>query len=308
MLRREVALKVPRVEALLTPELRRRFLREAQAAAALNHSGIVPVYEAGEVGPICYIASAYCEGKTLAAWLREHTVPVRTAAEWTATLAEAMAYTHRHGILHRDLKPSNIILSVVSGPLSIGAQESDNGQGTRDRRQPKITDFGLAKVMEQAGDETRSGALLGTPAYMAPEQAAGRLHDFSPATDVHALGVILYEMLVGRPPYCGETALETFTQISAWDPTPPRRLRPGVPRDLEAICLKCLEKDPRRRYPDGGALAEDVRRFLAGVPTRARPDRRRDRIGAVVDRSASWSPCDGRGCLSPHRGWKVRPS
>jgi WD40 repeat protein/tRNA A-37 threonylcarbamoyl transferase component Bud32 len=272
VLRRQVALKVPRPEAILMPELRRRFLREAQAAAGLSHPGVVAVYEAGEIGSICYIASAYCEGKTLAAWLSEQAgpVPVRDAAELTAALAEAVAYTHRRGVLHRDLKPSNVILSVVSSPLSV-APDSQNGLRTTDYGQPRITDFGLAKVMEQAGDETRSGAVLGTPAYMAPEQAAGRLRDIGPATDVHGLGVILYEMLVGRPPYRDATELNTLVQVNTLEPASPRRLRPEVPRDLDAICLKCLQKDPRRRYPDGGALADDLGRFLAGTATSARP-------------------------------------
>jgi WD40 repeat protein/serine/threonine protein kinase len=280
-LRREVALKLPRPEALLAPELRQRFLREAQVAAGLDHPGIVPVFEVGEVGPVWYIASAYCEGTTLAAWLKEQPdlVAASAAAALVAALAEAMHYTHSRGIVHRDLKPANVLLAGARGegretretaPLREAGKLSSLAPHPSPLT-PKITDFGLAKLMEQAGDGTRSGALLGTPAYMAPEQAEGRLQDIGPATDLYALGVILYELLTGRPPFRSQTEMDTLRQVATQDPVAPRRLRGDVPRDLEAVCLKCLEKEPGRRYAEAGALAQDLRRFLAGQPTRARP-------------------------------------
>ncbi len=268
VLGRQVALKVPRPEVLVTPEVRRRFLREAEAASRLDHPHIVPVYEVGEEGPICYIASAYCEGPTLAQWLRLQTgsVPVRLATRLVAVLSAAVAHAHERGILHRDLKPSNILL-----------QRSDGSPSARDEVchelgfVPRICDFGLAKLLDQVSQETRSGVPIGSPEYMAPEQAAGRLREQGPATDVYALGVILYELLTGRPPHRGETDLETLRLVTDQDPPSPRALRPGLPRDLETIALKCLEKRPARRYSSASELAADLQRFLDGKPVGARP-------------------------------------
>src|SRR5262249_42107297 len=191
-LRREVALKVPHAGALADEVLRRRFVREAEAAAGLEHANVVTVYEAGEEGPICYIATAYCPGPNLAQWLkeREHPVPPREAAELVAALADGVEHAHGHGVVHRDLKPANVLLAP---------------DGT-----PKITDFGLAKILSEspaAAEQTQSGAVVGTPAYMAPEQAAARREQVGVAADVWALGVILYELLTGRPPYQADTTL-----------------------------------------------------------------------------------------------------
>ena len=185
-LRREVALKVPHPEIVFTPALRSRFLNEAQAAAGLDHPNLVQVYEAGSIGPIPYIASAYCEGPTLAAWLkaRQEPVPIRQAAELLARLAEGVHHAHLRGVLHRDLKPANVLLSADADSP---ATDSSTLPLT-----PKITDFGLAKLLDGGGDQTRSGAILGTPRYMAPEQAEGRRSAIGPATDVYALGTILY--------------------------------------------------------------------------------------------------------------------
>lgn len=264
-LRRKIALKVPRPETLMSREHHRRFIREAQTAAGLDHPGIVPIYESGEIGPIWYIASAYCGGCTLADWLKRNQkpVPVRDAANLILALAEAMHYTHSRGIVHRDLKPSNILLphAAVS---AVDAREVS-------LREPRITDFGLAKLLEVQSDETRSGLLLGTPAYMAPEQAEGRLREVGPATDVYALGVILYELLTEKNPFVGRTDLDTLRQIGQCEPASPSRLRHNLPRDLEAICLKCLSKSPERRYRAAGELAADLRLFLGGKPTLARP-------------------------------------
>ena len=269
-LRREVALKVPRAEVVVTPELRARFRHEAMAAAGLDHPNIVPVYEAGEEDSVCFIASAYCPGMTLAAWLRRRTAPVPypQAAELVATLAEAVEHAHRRGVLHRDLKPSNVLLEepAPDGPAADGSELV-----------PRVTDFGLAKLLDawQAEDgganPTVSGVILGTPNYMAPEQADGRAGAVGPAADIYSLGVILYEVLTGRPPFQEDSALETLVLVRTQDPLPPSRLRPRLPRDLETICLKCLNKQPQARYPTALALAEDLRRFLAALPIRARP-------------------------------------
>jgi WD40 repeat protein len=274
LLGREVAVKVPRAEIMMTPAWRERFAREARAAAALDHPNIVPVYEAGEVGPLCFLVSAYCPGVTLAGWLQERRepVPVRAAAELVAALADAMAHAHDRGVLHRDLKPSNILLTLSGRPEGGTVSAPLEGRPLN-QFVPRITDFGLAKLLQEGlgADPTRSGAILGTMKYMAPEQAAGKVKALSPATDVYALGIILYEVLIGRPPFQGESELEILRQVQDEEPVPPRRLRPGVPRDLETICLHSLNKEPARRYPTAGALGADLRRFLAGEPVRARP-------------------------------------
>jgi WD40 repeat protein len=277
---RQIALKVPQPEFIFTPELRRRFLREAQMVAQLNHPHIVPVYETGEVGPICYIASAFCGSQTLSSWLRRPRPPVagQIAAQWVALLADAVEHAHRHGILHRDLKPSNVLLvprQSVPERLPPAPPADREAEVTLDSLVPHLIDFGLAKALEPDGDSTRSGAVLGTPAYMAPEQAEGRLHDVGPATDVYALGAILYELLTGQPPFQGTSDVRTLHQVVLQEPKRPSRLHLKLPRDLEAICLKCLEKQPDRRYQSAADLAADLRRFLTNSPTQARP------IGAI---------------------------
>jgi WD40 repeat protein len=269
-LRRELALKVPRAEVLLTPELRRRFQHEAMAAAGLDHPNILPVYEAGEEGSVCFIASAYCPGITLAAWLRQRSgpVPYRVAAGLVATLAEAVEHAHRRGVLHRDLKPSNVLLETPA-PGTLGGDGSE--------LVPRITDFGLAKLVDEgpgasdAASPTLSGVILGTPSYMAPEQAEGHSGAVGPAADIYSLGVILYEGLTGRPPFQEDSALETLVLVRTQDPLPPSRLRPRLPRDLETICLKCLHKDPAARYGTAALLAEDLGRYLRNEPILARP-------------------------------------
>jgi WD40 repeat protein/serine/threonine protein kinase len=272
---RNVALKVPRPEVLLGPSSRRRFLREAEAAGALEHPNLIPIYEVGEQGLVCYIASAYCAGPNLARWLTERSepVPMRSAAQLMSTLARGVEHAHRRGVLHRDIKPANVLLEATSEqPFMV----EDLSSWT-----PRLTDFGLAKVLEITEDETRTGNLLGTPAYMAPEQAEGRLADVGPATDVYALGVVLYELVTGRAPFRGQSDVQTLQQVSRGEPLRPSRFRQGLSRDLEAIILKCLARDPARRYASAFDLAKDLDRFLSGEPTLARPS-------SLIEKTAKW--------------------
>jgi WD40 repeat protein/serine/threonine protein kinase len=300
VLGRKVALKVPRPEVVMSPDVRRRFLREARAAAGLDHPNLVPVFDAGEAGPLCYIASAYCPGFTLSAWLKARTEPVppELAARLIAALGDAVQHAHDRGILHRDIKPSNVILS--SHATNPEAPHGDRGMragtlppdppppshnGSRDENlSPRLTDFGLARIAEDADEETRTGVPLGSPSYMAPEQAAGRNRDVGPATDIYALGATLFEILTGRPPFRGETVTETLRMVIEEDCVAPRVLRPGIPRDLETICLKCLMKDPSRRYATARALSEDLRRYLEHKPVQARPISASQRISKWVQR------------------------
>lgn len=266
--RRRVALKVPRPEVLVAPVLWRRFLREAQVAGSLAHPNLVAVYEVGHDGPFSYIASAYCEGPTLSEWIerRAEPVPLREAAVMIAALADGVQEAHRRGILHRDIKPSNVLLEPLGNVTGDGPPISCFATFT-----PKLTDFGLAKLHGAESDATRSGALLGTPSYMAPEQASGQIGNISVASDVYALGAILYELLTCRRAVQGASDADTLRRVVANEILPVRRWRPEVPRDLEAICLKCLEKQPADRYLSAAALAADLRLSLAGDPTLARP-------------------------------------
>ena len=227
-----------------------RFRTEAEAAARLRHPQIVPIHEVGEQDGLPWFALEYVEGGTLGQQLAGRPQPPRQAAATVASLARAVHYAHEQGIVHRDLKPSNILLTADG--------------------QPKITDFGLAKKLDEVG-QTLSGAVVGTPAYMAPEQAAGKTHEVGPPADVYALGATLYEMLTGRPPFGAETPLDTVLQVLHLEPIPPRRLQPGVARELETICLKCLQKEPHRRYASAGELADDLHRYHNGEPIEARP-------------------------------------
>jgi WD40 repeat protein len=277
-LRRQVALKVPRPEFLANPSARRRFIREGWASSRLEHPHIVPVLEAGEAGPVGYIASAHCEGPSLAAWMagRSAPVPPRVAVRVVASLASAIAHAHDRGVLHRDLKPANVILQGIQPTLPVG-EPSDVPPFV-----PRLCDFGLAKLLDETIDETGTAAVLGSPPYMAPEQAEGKAEQIGPVTDIYGLGAILYELLTGRPPFRGETALETLRLVAHDDPPPPRSLRPGLARELETITLKCLEKRPDRRYSSADALADDLRRFLDGRPIVARP-------AGLFRRSATWA-------------------
>jgi WD40 repeat protein/serine/threonine protein kinase/Flp pilus assembly protein TadD len=257
-------------------DARVRFRAEAEAVAALHHPNIVQVYEVGEHRGSPFFSMEYVPGGTLRNRLRGGPAPPRESAALVATLARAVQYAHDRGIVHRDLKPANILLqrSEVRGPRSEGEKArspSDLGPLTSDLC-PKIADFGLAKRLDDAMlTQTQTGRVMGTPSYMAPEQAGWKGNRAGPPVDVYALGAILYECLTGRPPFLGESFESTINLVLTQDPVPPRRLRPEVPRDLETVCLKCLEKDPHRRYASAELLADDLDRFLAGKPVLARP-------------------------------------
>jgi tRNA A-37 threonylcarbamoyl transferase component Bud32/tetratricopeptide (TPR) repeat protein len=277
---RVVALKRILAGAAAAPDELARFHREAKLAAELRHPNIVQVHDYGEQGGLPYLAMEYVEGGTLAARLAETPLPPRESAALAKTLAEAFAYAHGAGVIHRDLKPANVLL-VGNALLGV---PGDNGTPRRafpTDAVPKIADFGLARRLD-ATLHTQAGALIGTPSYMAPEQTTGDPATALPAVDVYALGATLYECLTGRPPFRAATVMETLAQVRTLDPVPPRSLQPGVPRDLETICLKCLAKEPGQRYATAGDLAEDLRRFLVGEPIRARP------IGAL-ERAGKWA-------------------
>jgi serine/threonine-protein kinase len=257
-LQRTVAVKMLLAGAYAQPQELERFLREAETVAGLSHPNIVQVHEAGDVVGRPYFTMEFVEGGSLAQKLAGTPQPARQAAALVAKVAEAVHAAHRRGIVHRDLKPGNILLTA---------------DGT-----PKLTDFGLARRLEGPAGLTQSGVPVGTPSYMAPEQAEGKARAVGPAADTYALGAILYELLTGGPPFRAETAAETLRQVVFQDPVPPSRLNAALPRDVETICLKCLHKEPERRYVSAAALADDLRRFLQGEAIRARPEGRLERF------------------------------
>jgi serine/threonine protein kinase len=262
---RIVALKMVLPGRLASAEDLERFRIEAEATARLQHPNIVAVHEIGQLDGQLFYSMDYIDGPSLAKRLAHGPVASPLAARYVLTIARAMQHAHEHGVLHRDLKPSNILLDAHDDP--------------------HITDFGLAKKIDADSGRTRTGAVLGTPSYMAPEQAAGKTREIGPACDVYGIGAILYELLTGRPPFRSETPIDTMLQVLEREPVPPRLLNPKAERDLETICLKCLEKDARRRYPSAAALAADLDRFLRGESISVRSVNVIARLARTLERS-----------------------
>ncbi len=260
-LKRTVALKMVLAGGHAGPQERARFRLEAAAAARLQHPNIVQVFEVGEANGHPYCALEFVEGGSLAGKIGGQPLPAREAAKLVEALARAMQLAHSRNVVHRDLKPANVLLAA---------------DGT-----PKITDFGLARQLDSDSGATQAGQVMGTPSYMAPEQASGRADEAGPAADTYALGAILYECLAGRPPFKGKTVVETLDLVRTQEPAPPSRFQPAVPLDLETICLKCLRKEPEKRYASAAELADDLARYQHGEPIRARP------VGGI-ERCVKW--------------------
>jgi len=256
-LNRPVALKMILAGQLANDTDVKRFYTEAEAAANLDHPGIVPIFEVGQHEGQHYFSMGFVEGQSLSQRLADGPLPAREAAELIRRVSEAIEYAHQHGVIHRDLKPANILLD-----------QSGN---------PRVTDFGLAKKVQGDSGLTGSGQIMGTPSYMPPEQAGGKRGEVGPLADVYALGATLYALTTGRPPFQAATPMDTVIQVVSDEPVPPRRLNASIPRDLETICLKCLEKGAGKRYPSAAALADDLGRYLAGEPILARPVTRSER-------------------------------
>ena len=250
-LNRTVAVKVVLHGPFSSPEFVKRFRTEAAVVAGLQHPNIVAIHEVGQMGDEHYFSMDYIEGKNLAELVQENPLPARRAAEYLKTIAEAVQYAHQCGVVHRDLKPSNVLVDTFD--------------------QPRVTDFGLAKLIGEDAELTTTGQVLGSPSYISPEQAAGKLAESGPRSDIYSLGAILYHLVTGRPPFQGATLPEILTQVENSEPVAPRRLNPSVPEDLQTICLKCLNKEPAHRYSTAREFAGDLERFLANEPIRARP-------------------------------------
>ena len=319
-LKRIVALKMILSGTYADQAQRARFVREAEAVARLQHANIVQIFQIGEHDGNPYFSLEYCDGGSLAEMLSGTPLPAADATHVVGLLTSAMHAAHQQNIIHRDLKPANILLGIRHSALGVSeAEKSSQPSATAAPPTnaecripvaftPKITDFGLAKHLDDVG-QTATGAVMGTPSYMAPEQASGETKTHGPAADIYALGAILYECLTGRPPFKAANSLETVMMVVGSEPVPPRELNPRIPRDLETICLKCLEKDPHKRYASPADLGADLARFEKGEPIAARP------VGQVEKELALVPPQSRGGRLARpgrpgrgHRGRRCAPS
>ncbi len=264
-LNRIVALKMILSGELAGDEEVQRFKTEAEAAANLDHPGIVPIYEIGEHNGQHYFSMGFVEGQSLADRVKDGPLPPREAAQIVKKIAEAVAYAHQKGVIHRDLKPANVLLDA-------------NGE-------PRVTDFGLAKQVESDSDLTRTGAVMGTPSYMPPEQASGKTDEVGPCADVYSLGAILYCLLTGRPPFQSANPMDIILQVLEKEPLAPQMLNPETPKDLDTICMKCLAKDTRHRFQTAGDLGDELRRYMRGEPILARPVGRAERAWRWCNRN-----------------------
>ncbi len=326
-LNRVVALKMMLAGDFASVELRGRFQREAEAVARLQHPNVVQLYEIGDVGNKPSLSLEFVAGHSLAERLRGTPMLPRDAAWLVEVLARAIHHAHAQGIVHRDLKPANILLQTADCRLQNEEGKPSPQSATVNPQSaiPKITDFGLVKRLDEMRATDALAAILGTPSYMAPEQARGDGQQIGPATDIYALGAILYELLTGRPPFLVPSAYDTIALVLNADPMPVRKLQAKVAKDLETICLKCLQKDPLQRYSSALALADDLQCFLDNRPIRARPTGAVQRVGkwarrrpalatlvvlalAATVATLAWIARDGRALGLARRGVLCRPA
>ena len=285
-LNRTVALKMILAGQLASETDVQRFRAEAEAAANLDHPGIVPIYEVGAHHDQHFFSMAFVDGQSLAERIHDGPLPADEAASIVHQIAIAVDHAHQQGVIHRDLKSANVVLDETG--------------------KPRITDFGLAKRGD-GSELTATGQILGTPSYMPPEQAAGKLDQVAETADIYSIGAVLYATLTGRPPFQAANPLVTLSQVLEEEPVPPRLLNPAVPKDLETICLKCLEKEPHRRYPSATELADDLQRYLNEEPVLGSTDRRLRKSRPLAPEEASQRRQDGDHARSGHVAARIGP-